>query len=64
MKRFQEAINKVSSLDEREALSIFRSNLDPGQNERYVIELINREPQNLAATYAMTTDFIKEADVS
>ncbi|XP_063938044.1 uncharacterized protein LOC135147920 [Daucus carota subsp. sativus] len=63
MKRFQEAINKISSLDEREALSIFRRNLDPEQNERYVVELINKEPQSLAAAYAMAAKFIKETDV-
>ena len=63
MKRFQEAINKVSTLDEREALSIFRRNLDPGQNERYILELINKEPQSLAAAYAMAARFIKESDV-
>ena len=34
MRRFQEAINKISSLDEREALSIFRRNLDLEHNER------------------------------
>ena len=63
MKRFQEAINKVSTLDEREALSIFRRNLDPGQNERYILELINKEPQSLADAYAMAARFIKESDV-
>ncbi|XP_063940240.1 uncharacterized protein LOC135149175 [Daucus carota subsp. sativus] len=63
MKRFQEAINKISNLDEREALSIFRRNLDPEQNERYVVELINKEPQSLAAAYAMAAKFIKETDV-
>ncbi|XP_063948108.1 uncharacterized protein LOC135152201 [Daucus carota subsp. sativus] len=44
MRRFQEAINKISNLDEREALSIFRRNLDQEHNERYVVELINKEP--------------------
>ena len=37
MKRFQEEINKVSILDEREELIIFRRNLDPDQNERYIL---------------------------
>nr|XP_017250520.1 PREDICTED: uncharacterized protein LOC108221132 [Daucus carota subsp. sativus] len=59
----KEAINKISNLDEREALSIFRRNLDPEQNERYVVELINKEPQSLAAAYAMAAKFIKETDV-
>ncbi|XP_074359720.1 uncharacterized protein LOC141699792 [Apium graveolens] len=63
MRRFQEAINKVSSLDEREALSIFRRNLDPEHNERYIVELINKEPQSLAAAYSMAARFIKETDV-
>ena len=63
MRRFQEAINKISCLDEREALSIFRRNLDPKHNERYVVELINKEPQSLAAAYAMAAKFIKETDV-
>ncbi|XP_017239667.1 uncharacterized protein LOC108212451 [Daucus carota subsp. sativus] len=63
MKHFQEAINKISNLDEREAMSIFRRNLDPEQNERYVVELINKEPQSLAAAYAMAAKFIKETDV-
>ena len=63
MRRFQEAINKISNLDEREALSIFRRNLDPEHNERYVVELINKEPQSLAAAYAMAARFIKETDV-
>ena len=63
MRRFQEAINKVSNLDEREALSIFRRNLDPEHNERYIVELINKEPQSLAAAYSMAARFIKETDV-
>ncbi|XP_074327513.1 uncharacterized protein LOC141665429 [Apium graveolens] len=63
IRRFQEAINKVSSLDEREALSIFRRNLDLEHNERYIVELINKEPQSLAAAYSMTARFIKETDV-
>ena len=63
MRRFQEAINKVSNLDEREALSIFRRNLDLEHNERYIVELINKEPQSLAAAYSMAARFIKETDV-
>ncbi|XP_074324007.1 uncharacterized protein LOC141660928 [Apium graveolens] len=63
MRRFQEAINKVSNLDEREALSIFRRNLDPEHNERYIVELINKEPQSLTAAYSMAARFIKETDV-
>ncbi|XP_074356856.1 uncharacterized protein LOC141696637 [Apium graveolens] len=63
MRRFKEAINKVSSLDEREALSIFRRNLDPEHNERYIVELINKETQSLAATYSIAARFIKEIDV-
>ncbi|XP_074377169.1 uncharacterized protein LOC141718688 [Apium graveolens] len=63
MRRFQEAINKVSSLDEREALSIFRRNLDLEHNERYIVELINKELQSLAAAYSMAARFIKETDV-
>ena len=43
MRRIQEAINKVSTVDEREALSIFQMSLDPCQNERYILELINKE---------------------
>lgn len=46
-----------------EALSIYRRNLDPGQNERYIIELINIEPRSLVAAYSMATKFIKETDV-
>ncbi|XP_074347592.1 uncharacterized protein LOC141686456 [Apium graveolens] len=57
-----EAINKVSSLDEREALSIFRRNLDPENNERYIVELINKEPQSLAAAYSMAVRLIKETN--
>ncbi|XP_074371874.1 uncharacterized protein LOC141712728 [Apium graveolens] len=60
MRWFQEGINKVSSLDEREALNIFRRNLDPEHNERYIVELINKEPQSLAAAYSMASRFIKE----
>ena len=63
MRHFQEAINKISNLDEREALSIFRRNLDPEHNKRYVVELINKEPQSLVAAYAMAANFIKETDV-
>ena len=63
MKRFQEAINNVSNLDEREALTIFRRNLDPDNNERYVLDLIHKEPQSLAAAYSMAARFIKETDV-
>ncbi|KAL8104418.1 hypothetical protein AgCh_028578 [Apium graveolens] len=63
MRRFQEAINKVSSLDEREVLSIFRRNLDPEHNERYIVELINKEPQSLAVAYSMAAKFIKKTDV-
>ena len=49
MKMFQEAINKVPTLDKRESLSIFRRNLDPGQNERCILEIINKEPQSLVS---------------
>ncbi|XP_074351414.1 uncharacterized protein LOC141690520 [Apium graveolens] len=63
MHQFQEAINKVLCLDEREALSIFRRNLDPEHNERYIVELINKEPQILAAAYSMAARFIKEIDM-
>ncbi|KAK1383956.1 hypothetical protein POM88_021691 [Heracleum sosnowskyi] len=63
MKRFQEAINNITNLDEREALTIFRRNLDPDNNERYVLDLIHKEPQSLAAAYAMAARFIKETDV-
>ncbi|XP_074374724.1 uncharacterized protein LOC141715142 [Apium graveolens] len=61
--RFQEAINKVSNLDECEALSIFRKNLDLKHNERYVVELINKKPQSLETTYSVASRFIKETDV-
>lgn len=60
MKRFQEAVSKISNLDEREALSIFQRNLDPEHNKGYVVELINKEPQSLTARYAMAVRFIKE----
>ncbi|XP_074352091.1 uncharacterized protein LOC141691252 [Apium graveolens] len=63
MRHFQEAINKISNLDERETLSIFRRNLDPEHNERYIIELINKEPRSLAIAYSMATRFIKEIDM-
>ncbi|XP_074347246.1 uncharacterized protein LOC141686087 [Apium graveolens] len=63
MHGFQEAINKVSNLDERQALSIFRRNLDPEHNEKYILELINKEPQRLAAAYFTAVRFIKETDV-
>ncbi|KAK1373441.1 hypothetical protein POM88_029634 [Heracleum sosnowskyi] len=63
MKRFQEAINNITNLDEREALTIFRRNLDPDNNERYVLDLIHKEPHILAAAYAMAARFIKETDV-
>ncbi|XP_074342529.1 uncharacterized protein LOC141680118 [Apium graveolens] len=63
MRRFQEAINKVSSFDEQEALSIFRRNLDQEHNERYIVELINKEPQSLAAAYFMAARFIKETNM-
>ncbi|XP_074356310.1 uncharacterized protein LOC141696012 [Apium graveolens] len=63
IRRFQEAINKVSSLDEREALSIFRRNLDPEHSEKYIVELINKEPQSLTTAYSMAARFIKEIDV-
>ncbi|XP_074346318.1 uncharacterized protein LOC141685091 [Apium graveolens] len=63
MRRFQEGINKVSSLDEREALRIFRRKLDPEHNERYIVELINKESQSLAAAYSMDARFVKETDV-
>ncbi|XP_074351527.1 uncharacterized protein LOC141690645 [Apium graveolens] len=59
----EETINKVSSLDVREALSILRRNLDPEHNERYIVELINNEPQSLAAAYSMAARFIKETDM-
>lgn len=44
MRRFQEAIIKISNLDEREALRIFRRNLHTEHYESYVVELINNEP--------------------
>ncbi|XP_074346755.1 uncharacterized protein LOC141685557 [Apium graveolens] len=32
-------------------------------HERYIVELINKEPQNLATAYSMAARFIKETDV-
>ncbi|KAL8135945.1 hypothetical protein AgCh_010532 [Apium graveolens] len=49
---------------DNESLSAYmRRNLDPEHNERYIVELINKEPQSLAVAYSMAARFIKETDV-
>ncbi|XP_074352419.1 uncharacterized protein LOC141691579 [Apium graveolens] len=60
IKRFQEAVNQLSNLEEKEAVNIFRRNLHPISCEGYVKDLIHREPQSLTSAYAMASKFIKE----
>ncbi|XP_074373594.1 uncharacterized protein LOC141713934 [Apium graveolens] len=60
IKRFQEAVNQLSNLEEKEAVNIFRRNLHPISCEGYVKDLIHREPQSLASAYALASKFIKE----
>ncbi|XP_074361012.1 uncharacterized protein LOC141701219 [Apium graveolens] len=62
IKRFQESVNQLSNLEEKEAVNIFRRNLHPISCEGYVKDLIHREPQSLASAYAMVSKFIKEND--
>ncbi|XP_074351655.1 uncharacterized protein LOC141690781 [Apium graveolens] len=62
IKRFQEAVNQLSNLEEKEAVHIFRRNLHPVSCEGYVKDLIHREPQSLASAYALASKFIKEND--
>ncbi|XP_074323243.1 uncharacterized protein LOC141660178 [Apium graveolens] len=62
IKRFQEAVNQLSNLEEKEAVNIFRRNLHPISCEGYVKDLIHREPQSLASAYALASKFIKEND--
>ncbi|XP_074356107.1 uncharacterized protein LOC141695791 [Apium graveolens] len=62
IKRFQESVNQLSNLEEKEAVNIFRRNLHPVSCEGYVKDLIHREPQSLASAYAMASKFIKEND--
>ncbi|XP_074377177.1 uncharacterized protein LOC141718696 [Apium graveolens] len=62
IKRFQESVNQLSNLEEKEAVNIFRRNLHPVSCEGYVKDLIYREPQSLASAYAMASKFIKEND--
>ncbi|KAL8095983.1 hypothetical protein AgCh_037092 [Apium graveolens] len=62
IKRFQESVNQLSNLEEKEAVNIFRRNLHPVSCEGCVKDLIHREPQSLASAYAMTSKFIKEND--
>ncbi|XP_074355756.1 uncharacterized protein LOC141695408 [Apium graveolens] len=62
IKRFQEAVNQLSNLEEKDVVNIFRRNLHPVSCERYVKDLIHREPQSLASVYALASKFIKEND--
>ncbi|KAL8131254.1 hypothetical protein AgCh_007253 [Apium graveolens] len=60
IKRFQEVVNQLSNLEEKEAVNIFQRNLHPISCEGYVKDLIHREPQSLASAYALASKFIKE----
>ncbi|XP_074363999.1 uncharacterized protein LOC141704710 [Apium graveolens] len=62
IKRFQEAVNQLSNLEEKEVVNIFRRTLHPISCEGYVKDLIHREPQSLASAYALASKFIKEND--
>ncbi|XP_074377251.1 uncharacterized protein LOC141718765 [Apium graveolens] len=62
IKRFQELVNQLSNLEDKEAVNIFRRNLHPVSCEGYVKDLIHREPQSLASAYALASKFIKEND--
>ncbi|XP_074336345.1 uncharacterized protein LOC141673495 [Apium graveolens] len=62
IKRFQEVVNQLSNLEEKEAINIFRRNLHPISCEGYVKDLIHKEPQNLTSSYALASKFIKEND--
>ncbi|XP_074324377.1 uncharacterized protein LOC141661293 [Apium graveolens] len=55
IKRFQEAVNQLSNLEEKEAVIIFRRNLHPISCEGYVKGLIHRESQSLASAYALAS---------
>ncbi|XP_074355835.1 uncharacterized protein LOC141695492 [Apium graveolens] len=62
IKRFQEVVNQLSNLEEKEAVNIFRRNLHAISCEGYVKDLIHREPQSLTSAYALASKFIKEND--
>ncbi|XP_074327940.1 uncharacterized protein LOC141665854 [Apium graveolens] len=62
IKRFQQVVNQLSTLEEKEVVNIFRRNLHPVSCKGYVKDLIPREPQSMASAYALASKFIKEND--
>ncbi|XP_074346487.1 uncharacterized protein LOC141685271 [Apium graveolens] len=59
IKRFQEAVNQLSNIEEKEVVNIFRRNLHPISCEGYAKDLIHREPQSLASKFIKENDFLK-----
>ena len=56
--RFKEGVNRVTSVDQGEAISAFRRGLDSYEYKDYVLDLICKDPKDLAKVYAMASEYI------
>lgn len=60
--RFKEAVNKVVSVNETEALVHLRRGLNPYDCERYICKLMEEKPTSLARAYELASIFITETE--
>ena len=51
--RVKKGVNRVTFMDQREAISAFRRGLDFYEYKNYVLDLIRKDPKDLAKAYAM-----------
>ena len=57
---FKEGVNRVTSMDQGEAISTFRRGLDSYEYKDYVLDLIRKDPKKLAKVYVMASECITE----
>ena len=62
MKRFKQAVDKVETVNEIEALIHLRRGLNPYECEKYICELMNQRPETLSKAYTLASRFIREAE--
>lgn len=62
LKRFKQAVDRVETVNETEALIHLRRGLNPYECEKYICELMNQKPETLSKAYTLASRFIREAE--
>ncbi|KAK1394251.1 hypothetical protein POM88_013307 [Heracleum sosnowskyi] len=55
---FKKGVNRVTFVDQGEAISAFKQGLDSYEYKDYVLDLIRKDPKDLAKVYAMASEYI------